>query len=607
MSNNLPGPQTDEELKNKARWLTLLVFVMLAALMLRLVQMQIFKGSYYEELSRNNRIRIVKVKAPRGKIVDRNGIVLADNRPVYNVMLLPEDIRGTEEVAETLAGILESDSLEIGRNIAAGMRRPYEQFPIAKDITYEQMSMIEAHIFDLPGISIEPTTERDYVYKDLAAHVLGFLGEVDRREMQSDPEGEYSSGDLIGKSGVEEICEEILRGRKGTRIFEVDAIGRKIRVLDEVYPEAGKEVRLSLDKRLQDIARNAIGDKTGVVIAMDPQTGQVLSLVNSPRFDPNMFLTPIAPETWKQITEDPLHPLENRAIRGQYPPASIYKIFVGLAGLASGVFMPDQTVNCPGSYTLGDHTYGCWKASGHGEIDLVRAIGESCDVYFYRLGEELGIDRISQYSLEFGLGRKTGIELPGEVAGLIPTREWKQRRFGRPWMPGETINTSIGQGYTLVTPLQIAKGISAVGNGGRRLTPHILADSEPSLEKQLEIGEKDLDLMKDAMRSVVEGRYGTGRGIRDPMFAIGGKTGTAQVVAKGHLSKLPDESDIPYKYRDHAWFVGFSPVESPEIVVACVVEHGGHGGSVAAPIVNDVIKGYYFLKGISDAGIFQAD
>lgn len=599
MSSNLTRTEQDESLKLRVRILILVVVCVLALLVGRLVHMQIFKGAYYEGLARNNRIRIVSVKAPRGKIVDTRGIVLADNRPAYNLIVLPEDVADITGVAHRLAAILDQEPAEIEKPIREGLRRPYNPVLVKKDITFDQMARIESELYDLPGVAIDATTERDYVYKDLAAHVLGFLGEISRKELKHHSGGHYATGDLIGKSGVELSSEDQMRGIKGTRVFEVDAVGRKIKVVDEIPPVPGNEVRLTLDMRLQNIARTALGDRAGSVVVINPQNGRLLALVSSPRFDPNMFLTPMAPEMWKQIIEDPLHPLENRATRGQYPPGSIFKIPVTLAGLDSGQLAPEDKFLCGGQYSLGTQKFNCWKRSGHGEISLVNAIAESCDVYFYRLGEMLGIDTISAYAQRMGFGHSTGLEIGDEAGGLIPTREWKQRRFGRPWLGGETINTSIGQGYVLVTPLQVAKGMSAAVNGGRLYTPRILADSPPHLERDLDMSDQASQTIREALRKVVEGDWGTGRRIRDPMFSIGGKTGTAQVT--GHFSsKLPDEADIPYKFRDHAWFFGFSPVDSPELLVAVVVEHGGHGGSIAAPIARDVIKGYYFLKGTSD-------
>ncbi len=602
MNNNITGPQLDEELRWKAKLLTIFVFVLFAVILFRLVNMQIFKGSYYEGLSRNNRIRIVNISAPRGKILDRNKEVLADNRPAYNLMVMQGDLSNIPEVSSRLATYLDQDEGEIFEKIDQAKPRPYDPVTIARDISFHQMARIESEIFTLPGISIDATNERDYVFKDLASHTLGFVGEISKNELKKDNQGDYALGDLIGKTGIEFTCEDTLRGVKGTRVFEVDALGRRIKVLDERLPVPGQDIMLSIDKRLQLIAKESLRGRAGAVVAIVPATGEILAMVSSPGYDPNMFLTPMAPEAWKQIIEDSLHPLENRAIRGQYPPGSIFKVGVAYAALVSKTISPGETFFCPGQYTLGTSTYKCWKKTGHGEVDILKAISESCDVYFYNLGEKLGIDQISKYAFDLGFGRPTGIELRDELSGIVPTRAWKEKRFGRSWQSGESIITAIGQGFTLVTPLQVAKAMSAMVNGGKVYTPRILVSDKPKLEKVLEVNKADLDIIKMGLRMVIEGEHGTGRGIRDPMFSIGGKTGTAQVV-RGYSSARSDESDLPYKYRDHAWFFGFSPVDVPEILVVAVVEHGGHGGSIAAPVVRDVMKGYYFLKGMEDEQI----
>lgn len=602
MQHNIPAPEVDEELKWKARFLIVIVVALFMVLIFRLVDMQIFNGSYYESLARNNRIRIVSVKAPRGKILDRNSIVLADNRPTYNLMVIPEDISNVDQVAARLAGIIDSSVDEISDTIRTGMSRPYDPVYLDKDISFDQVARIETDIFHLPGVSIEATTERDYVYKDLASHVLGFLGEISKKELTAHHDAGYEINDLIGKGGIEMICEKDLRGSKGIRVFEVDALGRKIKVMDERSAVPGRDSELTIDKQLQVIASDALGSRAGAVVAINPSNGEILAMVSKPDFDPSMFLTPMAPEMWQQIIEDPLHPLENRAFRGQYPPGSIFKILIALAGLSTKTITQQDTFYCPGYYTLGTTTFRCWKETGHEDVNLPKAIEESCDVYFYSLGKQLGIDVISQYARYLGFGLATGIEFQDETTGLVPTRQWKAKRFGTPWMPGETVITSIGQGFTLVTPLQVAKAMSAVVNGGYLREPRILRTSNPEFKRVNEISLEDLLVVKEALRSVVEGEHGTAKGIKDPMFSIGGKTGTAQ-VAKGYTSRLVDESDIPYKYRDHAWFFGFSPVEAPEILVVAVVEHGGHGSSIASPIVRDVIKGYYFLKGYANGKV----
>lgn len=602
MKHSISGIPIEEEFKYKARGLIIFLGILLAVLFTGLLNMQIFKGAYYEGLSRNNRIRFMSIKAPRGRIVDRNKVVLADSRPSYNIMVIPEDIADVKVIASKVSVLLDKDQKEIEDKINGALSRPYDPIYIAQDISFDQLARVEMEIFNLPGISIDAVSEREYIYKDLFPHVLGFVGEISGKELKLyDGEG-YRQGDLIGKAGVEAACEKMLRGKKGRRVFEVDALGRKIKVLEEHQPLKGSEVWLTIDSRLQSIAKEALQEKTGAIVAMVPSTGEILTMVSSPSFDPSIFLSPMAPEMWKEIMQDPMHPLENRALRGQYAPGSIFKLVISLAGLSEGVIVPENRVFCNGYFNLGRRTFRCWKPHGHGSVDFIRGLGESCDVYFYTMGRALGIDLIAKYAQELGFGRPTGIELE-EATGLMPTQVWKRKRFHDKWHPGETLNAAIGQGYIMVTPIQVAKAMGAMVNGGKVMVPKVFVTTQPRVEKEIDIPERDQAIIKEALKYVVEGDSGTAWILRDPMFSIGGKTGTAQ-VARAMTSKLSDESDIPYPLRDHAWFFGFSPIENPEILVVTVVEHGGHGGSVAAPIVGKVIKGYYFLKDYSHEQLF---
>ncbi len=595
MKPNITNPLMDEDLRRKTKYLFAFVFVLLGILVLRLFTMQIIHGSYYEELSRNNRIRIVSTPPPRGKILDRNGVVLADNRPAFNVMVLPEDISSPSDTAKRLSPLLDKPAAEIEESILKGKGKPYDPLVVARDITFEQVAKVEMEIFNLPGVSIETIPEREYLFGELSCHVLGFIGEVSKRGLEQDEEGIYAPGDMVGKSGIELVMEDTLRGVKGKRVFEVDALGRRVRVLDERDAVEGSDVVLTLDHHLQEIALQALGARAGAVVAMRPDTGEVLAMESTPGFDPALFAGTMTTEQWKGIMDDPMHPLENRALRGAYPPGSVFKIVVALAGFHAGILNPDATVHCPGQYFLGRVRFGCWKPEGHGNVALVEAITKSCDVYFYTLGRALGIDAMAETGFRLGLGRRTGIILKDESPGLMPTRKWKRERLKQPWHPGEHVIAAIGQGYTLVTPLQVAKAMSAVVNGGRLYTPRIIATEKSVLERDLNIPRRQVEIIKEGLKGVVEDAHGTAHSIWDRDISMGGKTGTAQ-VARGIVSKKPDESDIPYKLRDHAWFFGFSPVEKPEIVVVALLEHGGHGGAVCGPIVRDVIKGYYLLK-----------
>jgi penicillin-binding protein 2 len=588
-------------------YLTIFVCLLFGILVLRLMNMQIFRGTYYEEQSRNNRLRIISIPAQRGKIFDRNHEVLADSRPAYNVMVIPEDIRNVHDISQKLALILECDPKEIVEKIKQAKKRPFSPVYIARDISFTQMASIETQLYTMPGISIDTTNERDYINRGLAPHVLGFLGEISQKELEKageEEDSDYSPGDLIGKTGIESVCEKKLRGIKGQRGFEVDALGRKMRIVEEAPPVSGEDVMLTIDKSLQLIAKQSLGERPGAVVAIVPDTGEVLAMASAPVFDPTIFLSPMSTESWRAIIGDPMHPLENRATRGLYAPGSTFKVIIAALALTERFITPETRYNCTGKYTMGNTTFRCWKKEGHGGVDLISALTVSCDVYFYNLGERLGIERMSAFCKEVGLGRKTGIELDDESAGLVPSIEWKRRRFKQPWHRGESVITAIGQGYTLVTPVQMAKVMAAMVNGGRVMTPRLISSTPERMEMNLNIPKDELATIKAGLRSVVDSERGTAHVIKDRMFSIGGKTGTAQ-VAKNYISKFPDEADVPFKLRDHAWFFGFSPVDNPEILVVAVLEHGGHGASNAAPIVRDVIKGYYYSKGLSDEQVRQ--
>lgn len=595
MKPNIKNPQLDEDIRRKSRYLIVFVFVLLSVLTLRLFVMQIIHGSYYDELSRNNRIRIIPVPAPRGKIFDRDGVVLADNRPAFNVMALPEDIPDSRDISMRLAPLLDKPASEVEQAILKGKARPYDPLAVARDITFDQVAKVEMELFHIPGITIEVIPQREYLFTDLGCHIIGFIGEISRGQLEQKEAQGYVPGDLIGKSGIEMVSESMLKGTKGKRVFEVDAQGQRMRVLNEMEPVQGSDVQLTVDQDLQVIARQSLGNRAGAVVAMVPQTGEILVMESTPGFNPGIFTGSLTPEQWKGISGDPLHPLENRAMRGAYPPGSVFKVVVALAALKTGAIDPAAKVFCPGFMTIGGMTFRCWRREGHGAVDMRDAIVRSCDVYFYALGRALGIDAIAEVGFQLGLGAKTGIVLPDEPPGLMPTREWKRRRFGQPWHPGEHAIAAIGQGYTLTTPLQLAKAMCAALNGGKVYAPRIIATDESVLERDLQIPGRHLDIIRDSLRGVVEDAHGTARALRSKDFTMGGKTGTAQ-VARGFESRLPDQSDIPYRFRDHAWFFGFSPVEKPEIVVVALVEHGGGGGAMAGPIVRDVIQGYHLAK-----------
>jgi penicillin-binding protein 2 len=481
-------------------------------------------------------------------------------------------------------------------------RLRFQPVRLASDLSFDQLARVESHLYALPGVITDVRPRRHYVGADLAAHLLGTIGEIRKDQLATRDYAGYQQGEVIGQSGVESLLEPQLRGKAGGRNVVVNVAGRVVEVLDEVPAIPGGSVRLTLDLDLQQAAEEAflpaaVGEpgKLGAAVAIDVRTGEVLALVSKPSFDPNDFAGGVDSATWRRLTGDEWRPLQNRAISGQYPPGSAYKPIVAAAVLAERVASPQERIFCPGHFTLGRRTYRCWKKEGHGAVDLRDALKKSCDVYFYTMGLRLGIDRIARYAEAFGLGRRTGIPLAQEKPGLVPTSDWKLRRFGEKWMGGETVSASIGQGYNLATPLQMAVVYAALANGGRVPAPRLVLDGEagaPEAGERIPVAEEDLARIREALAAVVEEPGGTGGRARVPGVRVGGKTGTAQVVRLEHTEDL-EEHEIPIRYRDHAWFVSFAPVEAPEIAVSVLAEHGGHGGSAAAPIAQKILARYF--------------
>jgi len=453
---------------------------------------------------------------------------------------------------------------------------------------------------------IQATEARDYLARDLFAHLIGYVGEIGPQELQRHGRHGYRMGDWIGKTGIEKYWEKELRGKKGGLQVEADARGRQISVMKRKEPAPGRNLVLSLDQRLQQRARQAFGDSEGVAIAANPNDGRILCYLTLPSFDPNSFVGGISREAWDSLRTHPHHPLTDRVIQGLYPPGSVFKIVPAIAALEEGLLDPRERVFCSGSYRLGNRDFRCWKKGGHGSVDLHQAIVQSCDVYFYQLGQRLGIERIQAYAKRFGLGQKTGICLEGEKAGLVPSPEWKRKRFGEPWYQGETLNVSIGQGALLVTPLQVLRLVSAVTNGGTLLTPTLVEKVESTDGRGIEqnvsqdgssvrLSGRTAQIIQEALRDVVASAKGTGTRAGLDSVAVAGKTGTSQVVRlKDRRTPL---HQIPRDERDHAWFVGYAPADSPEVVVVVVVEHGGQGGQAAAPIAREILEEYFRSTG----------
>jgi penicillin-binding protein 2 len=524
-------------------------------------------------------------------------------------------MRDVEAILRHLDGNLKLDKEEVLRKVKLARRRsPFRPIPLQEGLSWEEVAWVENHRLDLPGVWVEAEPRRFYPYGPLAAHLLGYVGEITKERLRKWKERGYRVGDRIGKRGLESRLEPFLRGRDGGLQVEVDAQGRQLMVLNEVDFQPGANVVLTLDVEIQRLAEEALGDRAGAVVVGDPRTGEILAMVSHPAFDPNLFSKGLPPETWKKLIRDPKHPLQNRVTMGLYPPGSTYKIVTAAAALEEGVVDFKTRLYCPGYYRMGSREFRCWKKSGHGWLRLRDALIQSCDVFFYQLGERLGVDRLAKYAWGFGLGSPTGFDPDEEKGGLVPTAEWKKKKFGSRWHPGETLSLAIGQGFNLVTPLQQFVLISAVANGGFIRTPRVVHHIESAQGiplgpwgryeiRRVPVKERTLAFLRDALRAAVENPRGTGQRARLPGVSVAGKTGTAQVVEVGEDRKSREE--LPYHKRDHAWFLCFAPVEAPRVAVVVLVEHGGHGGAVAAPIARKILQGYFqkYRKGEENLGV----
>ena len=593
------------EPRRRVMMLSIFAAAVFFLLLTRLWYLQIMQADRMQVLSETNRLRLVPVTASRGAILDRNGKVLVNNTPSFSVAVVPQDVKDRDTLINSLASLLNSDPAELQMRWEKGKGRgKYFPIIIASGITRDHVEYLEENRLRLPGIDIAMKPIRQYPNGMLAAHLLGHLGEISEQEMEKEKYAQYRPGDYVGKNGIERSFEEILHGEDGGRQIEVDARGRYLRTITERPPVIGNSVMLTIDQDIQAAAEKAFGEKAGAAVAMNVNTGEVLAFASTPNFDPAQFAGRISPEQWKEYLEDKRLPLQNKALKGQYPPGSTYKIITALAGLEEGLIDEHTSVTCNGSYRLGNRTFRCWERKGHGTVNLKKALQMSCDVYFYQLGERLGVDKIAEYARKFGLGKPLGIEMENEKTGLIPDAAWKLERYGQKWYRGETLPVAIGQGYTLMTPIQLASMIASVANGGTIYRPHlvkkimdrdgkILKEFKPGVIGKVSLRERNLQAVREGLLAVVNEPRGTGGAARLSQVAVAGKTGTSQVV------KLRDtKGNIPYQFRDHALFVAYAPHDRPEIAVAVVVEHGEHGGSAAAPIAGAILRTYFEGTGI---------
>ncbi len=568
----------------------------------RLWNLQVLRGEQLAVLSENNRIRLRRVPATRGRVVDRTGKVLIDSQASFDAVLVPEDAHDLPGVVETLALYLHQGTGETQAILDRAAGRPaFQEVLVKRGLDYDEVAAIETHRLELPGVNLRVTPSRNYPHRATLAHVLGYVGEVTPAEIARDPR--YRPGDPIGKAGLEKAWEAELRGVDGGQQVEVDALGRELRVLDEAEATPGHTLVLSIDLELQQAAEQAMGERAGAVVALDPRNGDILAMVSSPAFDPNEFTGGIDPERWRALTEHPRHPLNARATQGQYPPGSTFKVIVAAAALEEGIINPFTRLRCPGYLAYGNHTFRCWRKGGHGSVNVHEALVGSCDVFFYQVGARLGIDAIARYARAFGLGTPTGIEIGSERGGIMPDSEWKRRRFQQPWHKGETLSVAIGQGAVTTTPLQMAQAVATVASGVRyrpRVVQRVEAidgalvrDVTPEAVATLPVRQTVLAQVQEAMADVVTRGTGSKARLRD--IAVAGKTGTSQVVTIGATRRKA--SEMEWHERDHAWFIAFAPAEAPTIAVATLVEHAdGGGGAVAAPISRDVLEAYFQLN-----------
>jgi penicillin-binding protein 2 len=598
------NPVSSEIFDRQLKVAAVFILVVFGILVSRLWFLQIVNGPAYRDKSENNRIRLQDIPPFRGMILDRNGEVLVDNRPSYDLYMIPEEVQDRAQLLDRLTRFCDIDPEEAAATLDRAARGyPFNPVCLKRDISRDELASIESHRFDLPGVLIHVSPQRHYFHEGLASHVLGYVGQISEEQLSSGRFPANRAGDLIGKWGVERKWQTELNGVRGGEQVEVDAAGRKITVVSRKPPTSGADICLTIDKDLQALAEKSLEGKHGAVVALNPTNGEVLAMASSPSYDPNLFIRGLDERTWQDMISSKDYPLQNRAMAGQYPPGSIFKIVVALAALEEGLISPEEEVFCNGSFSLGDATFRCWKRYGHGKVNLHRALVESCDVYFYVVGRRLGVDKIAQYAKRMGLGKETGLDLGNEKEGLIPTSEWKMRRWGVPWQPGETVSTAIGQSFVLTTPLQVANLISLVFNGGHLYRPQVtrwvrrangesLFEFAPLPAGDAGIRPAHLELVKKALVAVVNETRGTGSKARLNGIAVAGKTGTAQVVALRRENASKKEDDIPLKFRDHAWFVAIAPASDPKIAVSVLVEHGGHGGSTAAPIAKKIIEAY---------------
>lgn len=575
------------------------------ALVGRLYYLQVMEAHKYHLLAEENRINMRLLSPRRGRVLDRFGVELASNRRNYRVMIVAEQTRNVDATLEALSKLIQVDDTQRARvKREIERRRKFVPVVVAENLSWDDFAKINLHSPDLPGVQLDVGETRDYPYAQTFSHVVGYVGAVAENELGDDPLLELP-GFRIGKSGVEKVYDERLRGRAGHSQIEVNAYGRAIRELERYNGQQGDDIVLTIDGDLQRFAQERFGEDSGAAVVIDIHSGEILALVSNPGYDPNWFNVGITGSQWRQLSNDKYKPLINKAIAGQYPPGSTYKMLVGIAALESGNMTPETRVFCPGHMEFGNNTFHCWKKGGHGTMNFVSALEESCDVYFYEAAKRTGVDKIGEVARKLGLGDFTGIDLTGERRGIIPSKAWKQGALGQPWHPGENLVIGIGQGYVTTTPLQLAVMAARLANGGYAVPPRIVrkeegfgpaADQRPASQRwpSLNLKREQLDLALEGMIRVTAPPRGTAAGARimQAQYAMAGKTGSSQVRRISRLereTRVRKNEEKPWEERDHALFVAFAPISAPRYACAVIIEHGGSGAKAAAPVARDIM------------------
>lgn len=585
--------------QRRALVMLFVVFALLGVLLARMYHLQVVEHELYTTLSDKNRVQVQSVAPTRGLVYDRNDVLLAENRPVFGITLVPERVRDMEATLAKLQGILNvsGEDVERFRRRLLEPRRPFQELPLRYDLDEAEIARLAVHRHELPGVEVSAELVRYYPFGELTSHALGFVGRINRDELQRIDPVNYAGTNYIGKSGIERFYEELLHGKVGYQHVETNARGRTLRVLERENPVPGEDIRLHLDMRLQKLAHELLDGRRGAIVAIEPKTGGLLALASVPGFDANLFVTGISVEAYRELSHSLDKPLFNRALRGQYPPGSTLKPMLAVAALDSGATTREKTIWDPGYYQLkqGGRRYRDWKRGGHGWVDLKKAVAESCDIYFYEVAVDMGVDTMHDYLSKFGFGENASLDVSGALSGLLPSRDWKRALYNEPWYPGDSVNLGIGQGYMLATPLQLATATALIANRGDWAEPRLLKDvlgdrqaeeflpseHHPSLALK---NQDDWEFVVSSMAEVMHGSRGTARNAaRGASYRMAGKTGTAQVFSLAQDEEY-EEEEVRERLRDHALFVGFAPIEDPRIAVAVIVENGGSGSGTAAPV-----------------------